>query len=75
MAAIKDGGQQVSMSLDKARLRRVMMAAQVCGSCLILVLAAMMTRTLQRVLSDDWGSSTAGGRARAGPGPVRVQRP
>ena len=55
MAAIKDGGQQVSMSLDKARLRRFMMAAQVCGSCLILVLTAMMTRTLQRVLSDDLG--------------------
>jgi len=55
MAAIKDGGQQVSISLDKARLRRFMMAAQVCGSCLILVLAAMMTRTLQRVLSDDLG--------------------
>src|SRR5688572_19256643 len=55
MAAIKDGGQQVSLSLDKARIRRFMMAAQVAGSCLILVLAAMMTRTLQRVLSDDLG--------------------
>lgn len=55
MAAIKDGGQQVSIRLDKARLRRFMMAAQVTGSCLILVLAAMMTRTLQRVLSDDLG--------------------
>jgi predicted permease len=55
MAAIKDGGQQVSMRLDKARLRRFMMAAQVAGSCLILVLAAMMSRTLQRVLSDDLG--------------------
>jgi predicted permease len=55
MAAIKDGGQQVSLNLDKARLRRMMMAAQVGGSCLILVLAAMMTRTLQRVLSDDLG--------------------
>jgi len=32
-----------------------MMTAQVGGSCLILVLAAMMTRTLQRVLSDDLG--------------------
>ncbi|MGH9219590.1 MAG: ABC transporter permease, partial [Vicinamibacterales bacterium] len=31
-AAIKDGGQQVSMSLDKARLRRLLMGAQVCGS-------------------------------------------
>ena len=55
MAAIKDGGQQVSLNLDKARLRRFMMAAQVAGSCLILVLAAMMTRTLQRLLSNDLG--------------------
>jgi predicted permease len=55
MAAIKDGGQQMSINLDKARLRRFLMAAQVCGSCLILVLAAMMTRTLQRVLSNDLG--------------------
>ena len=55
IAAIKDGGQQMSTSLDKARLRRLLMGAQVCGSCLILVLSAMMTRTLQRVLSDDLG--------------------
>ena len=55
IAAIKDGGQQVSMNLDKARLRRLLMGAQVCGSCLILVLSAMMMRTLQRVLSDDLG--------------------
>jgi predicted permease len=55
MAAIKDGGQQVSITLDKARLRRFLMTAQVCGSCLVLVLAAMMTRTLQRVLSNDLG--------------------
>ena len=55
IAAIKDGGQQISINLDKARLRRFLMAAQVCGSCLILVLAAMMTRTLQRVLSSDLG--------------------
>ena len=55
MAAMRDGGQQVSINLDKARLRRFMMGAQVCGSCLILVLAAMMTRTLQRVLSSELG--------------------
>ena len=55
IAAIKDGGQQMSINLDKARLRRFMMATQVCGSCLVLVLAAMMTRTLQRVLSSDLG--------------------
>jgi predicted permease len=55
IAAIKDGGQQLSINLDRARLRRFLMGAQVCGSCLILVLAAMMTRTLQRVLSSDLG--------------------
>ena len=55
IAAIKDGGQQISINLDRARLRRFMMGAQVCGSCLVLVLAAMMTRTLQRVLSNDLG--------------------
>jgi predicted permease len=55
MTAIKDGGQQMSINLDKARLRRFMMTAQVCGSCLILALSAMMTRTLQRVLSSDLG--------------------
>ena len=55
IAAIKDGGHQVSINLDKARLRRFLMGAQVCGSCLILVIAAMMTRTLQRVLSSDLG--------------------
>ena len=55
IAAIKDGGHQVSLNLDKATLRRFLMGAQVCGSCLILVIAAMMTRTLQRVLSSDLG--------------------
>jgi predicted permease len=55
IAAIKDGGQQMSVTLDRARLRRVLMGAQICGSCLILVLAAMMSRSLQRVLSDDLG--------------------
>ena len=76
MAAIKDGGQQVSMSLDKARLRRFMMAAQVCGSCLILVLAAMMTRTLQRVLSDDLGFEYEQAAVlEPGLRPLRVRRP
>ncbi len=65
IAAIKDGGQQVSISLDKARLRRFLMGAQVCGSCLILVIAAMMTRTLQRVLSSDLGFEVPAGRGAA----------
>lgn len=55
IAAIKDGGQQMSINLDRARLRRLLIGAQVFGSCLILVVSAMMLRQLQRVLSDDLG--------------------
>jgi predicted permease len=54
-AAIKDGGQQVSMRLDRARVSRLMLAAQVGGSCVILIVAAMMARSLQRMLSSDLG--------------------
>lgn len=53
--AIKDGGQQVSMRLDRARLRSLMLAAQVGGSCLMLVVSAMMVRSLQNALSADLG--------------------
>lgn len=53
--AIKDGGQQVSMRLDRARVRRVMLVAQVAGSCVLLVIATMMARSLQRLLSSDLG--------------------
>lgn len=53
--AIKDGGQQVSLHLDRARIRRTMLAAQVAGSCLILAIAGMTTRTVQRVRSSDLG--------------------
>ena len=55
IAAIKDGGQQVSTNLDRARLRRFLMGAQVWGSCLILIITAMMMRTLQRLTFDDLG--------------------
>ena len=55
VTAIKDGGQQMSVSLDQARLRRYLMGAQVWGSCLILVLSTMMMRTLQRMVLDDLG--------------------
>jgi predicted permease len=53
--AIKDGGQQVSMRLDRARVRSLMLAAQVAGSCLILVISAMMVRNLQRAQTGDLG--------------------
>jgi predicted permease len=53
--AIKDGGQQVSMRLDRARIRSLMLAAQVGGSCLILIVSAMMVRSLQKALTADLG--------------------
>ena len=53
--AIKDGGQQVSIRLDRARLRSVMLAAQVGGSCLVLIISAMMIRSLQNALTADLG--------------------
>ena len=54
-AAIKDGGQQVSIRLDRARVRRLLLAAQVAGSCLLLAVSVMMARSLQRVLTSDVG--------------------
>jgi hypothetical protein len=53
--AIKDGGQQVSMRLDRARVRAIMLAAQVSGSCLVLIVSAMMARSLQNALSANPG--------------------
>jgi predicted permease len=55
MNAIKDGGQHVSRALDRALIRRVMVAAQVAGSCLLLIVAGMMVRSVQRVLQTDLG--------------------
>ena len=54
-AAIKDGGQQVSIRLDRARVRRFMVAAQVAGSCLLLTVAGMMARNVQRIMTADLG--------------------
>ena len=55
MDAIKDGGQNVSRTLDRARLRRVMVTAQVAGSCLLLVIAGMTIRSVQRALDASAG--------------------
>ena len=51
--AIKDGGQTVSRALDRTLLRRVMVAAQVAGSCLLLIVAGMMIRTVQRAIDSS----------------------
>jgi predicted permease len=53
--AIKDGGQHVSQSLDRALLRRVMVAVQIAGSCVLLVVAGMMVRSVQRVVTGSVG--------------------
>lgn len=53
--AIKDGGQNVSRTLDRALMRRVMVAAQVAGSCLLLIVAGMTIRSVQRALVTSTG--------------------
>jgi macrolide transport system ATP-binding/permease protein len=53
--AMKDGGQHVSRTLDRALMRRIMVAAQVAGSCLLLIVAGMMVRSMQRALESSLG--------------------
>ena len=53
--AIKDGGQHLSRTLDRALMRRIMMAAQVAGSCLLLIVAGMMVRSVQRAMQSSLG--------------------
>jgi predicted permease len=49
--AIKDGGHQISRALDRAMLRRLMVAGQVAGSCVLLIIAGMMVRGIQNVMA------------------------
>jgi predicted permease len=53
--AIKDGGQNVSRALDRTLMRRVMVTAQVAGSCLLLIVAGMTIRSVQRALETSTG--------------------
>ena len=53
--AIKDGGQNVSRALDGTLMRRVMVVAQVAGSCLLLIIAGMTIRSVQRALETSAG--------------------
>lgn len=53
--AIKDGGQHVSRALDRTLMRRVMVVAQVAGSCMILIVAGMMVRSVQRAMQSSLG--------------------
>lgn len=55
MDAVKDGGQNVSRALDRTRLRRFMVSAQVAGSCLLLIVAGMTVRSVQQALENSTG--------------------
>jgi predicted permease len=48
--AMRDGGQQTSSSLGRTRQRQILLAVQVGGSCLLLVVAGLMLRSLQQLL-------------------------
>ncbi len=51
--AVKDGGQNVSRTLDRTLMRRVMVVSQVAGSCLLLIVAGMMIRSVQRAIASS----------------------
>jgi macrolide transport system ATP-binding/permease protein len=53
--ATRDGGERVTQGLHAARLRHVLVTAQVAGSCLLLVFTAQVARSLQRALDPDPG--------------------
>jgi len=53
--AVKDGGQNVSRTLDRTLMRRVMVVSQVAGSCLLLIIAGMMIRSVQRAIASSSG--------------------
>jgi predicted permease len=48
--AMRDGGQQASMSLGRARQRKILLAVQVAAGCLLLVIAGLVFRSLQQIL-------------------------
>lgn len=52
---LKDGGQNVSRTLDRTLLRRIMVVSQVAGSCLLLIVAGMMIRSVQRAINSSAG--------------------
>jgi putative ABC transport system permease protein len=53
--AVRDGGQQVSMRLDRTWLRRLLLGAQVTFSCVIIAIAAMTANTVRRVVTANLG--------------------
>jgi predicted permease len=55
--ATRDGGERASQSLHATRLRHSLVACQIAGSCVLLVFAGQMLRSLHRVLAINQGFS------------------
>lgn len=55
IGAIRDGGHQTSVGLSRTRFRLALVGAQVAGCCALLVVAAAMTRGLQKLFDIDIG--------------------
>jgi len=53
--ATRDGGERMSQGLHGTRLRYVLVAGQIGGSCLLLVLTTQLMRSVQQALADDLG--------------------
>ena len=53
--AIKDGGHQISRALDRTLTRRLLVAGQVAGSCVLLIVAGMMVRGVQHLTQASLG--------------------
>jgi predicted permease len=51
-AAIKDGGQQTSAALQRTRWKQVLIAVQVAGSCVLLVLAGVLVRSFTHIVAE-----------------------
>jgi predicted permease len=55
IAAMRDGGHQTSRGLARARFRLVLIGSQVAGCCVLLIVAGLMVRGAQRMLTADAG--------------------
>jgi predicted permease len=53
-SAIKDAGQNSSAGPGRGRLRSLLTAIQVAGSCLLLLVAALTARNVQRLLTPGY---------------------
>jgi predicted permease len=58
--AIKDGGQQASSSLVRARFRLALVGAQVLGCCTLLIVASAIFQGLRHLLQADPGFRVEG---------------